>query len=149
MLEQGRKDRDFSAKDALQPVLKLLLGPEGEQLRVLVIKESVRVTEAILIGSVVDASSYIPDFMHAMVFNGNSNGLLVMKDDELKSMIGLRDQVVRIWGYLRTSDSFDPSILQPLLQVRFLNVGSIKSLRKFANMVMFWVRSFKNPRHEA
>ncbi|KAB5567972.1 hypothetical protein DKX38_001765 [Salix brachista] len=35
-----RKDRDFSANDALQPVLKLLLGPDGEELRILVIKEA-------------------------------------------------------------------------------------------------------------
>ncbi|KAI4390038.1 hypothetical protein MLD38_002193 [Melastoma candidum] len=117
LLEQGRKDQDFSAKDALQPVLKLLLGPDGEELRVLVIKESIQVTEAILIGSVVDASNYVPDFMRSMVFNGSPNRLLVMKDDELKSLIDLRDQVVRIWGLLRTSDSFDPSLLQPLLQV--------------------------------
>ncbi|KAG6403450.1 hypothetical protein SASPL_135672 [Salvia splendens] len=42
----GRKDRDFNAKDALQPVLKLLLGPDGEVLRNLVIKEAIQVTEA-------------------------------------------------------------------------------------------------------
>ncbi|KAG6401254.1 hypothetical protein SASPL_138105 [Salvia splendens] len=38
----GRKDRDFNAKDALQPVLKLLLGPDGEVLRNLVIKEAIQ-----------------------------------------------------------------------------------------------------------
>lgn len=120
LLEQGRKDRDFSAKDALQPVLKLLLGPNGEELRVLVIKESVRVTEAVIIGSVVDAYTFVPDFMRSLVSNGNPNGLLMMKEDELKSMIDLRNQVLRIWGLLRTSDSFDPSLLQPLLQVTVL-----------------------------
>ncbi|MBA0872063.1 hypothetical protein Goshw_005862 [Gossypium schwendimanii] len=41
LLVQGSKDRDFSAKDALQPVLKLLLGPDGEELRTLVIKEAI------------------------------------------------------------------------------------------------------------
>lgn len=45
-------DRDFSAEDALKPVLKLLLGPDGEELRVLVIKESIRVTEAFMLGSI-------------------------------------------------------------------------------------------------
>lgn len=39
-------DRDFVAKDALQPVLKLVLGPNGEELRSLVIRED---TEWILI----------------------------------------------------------------------------------------------------
>ncbi|XP_030513488.1 protein ACTIVITY OF BC1 COMPLEX KINASE 3, chloroplastic [Rhodamnia argentea] len=117
LLEQGRKDRDFSAKDALQPVLKLLLGPEGEELRVLVVKESVRVTEAIVLGSVIDGYNSAPAFMRTLLFNGNANGPLVMNDDELKRMIGLRDQVMRIWGLLRTSQSFDPSLLQPILQV--------------------------------
>lgn len=117
LLEQGRKDRDFSAKDALQPVLKLLLGPEGEELRVLVVKESVRVTEAIVLGSVIDGYNSAPAFMRTLLFNGNANGPLMMNDDELKSMIGLRDQVMRIWGLLRTSQSFDPSLLQPILQV--------------------------------
>ncbi|PKI54711.1 protein ACTIVITY OF BC1 COMPLEX KINASE 3, chloroplastic [Punica granatum] len=117
LLEQGRKDRDFSAKDALQPVLKLLLGPDGEELRVLVIKEAVRVTEAVVLGSVVDASRTVPDFMRTLLFNGNANGPLVMNDNELKSMIELRDQVVRIWGLLRTSENFDPALLQPILQV--------------------------------
>ncbi|KAG9440981.1 hypothetical protein H6P81_021146 [Aristolochia fimbriata] len=48
LLVQGQKDRDFTTKDALQPVLKLLLDPNGEELRVLVGKEAIRVTEAIL-----------------------------------------------------------------------------------------------------
>ncbi|XP_030443468.2 protein ACTIVITY OF BC1 COMPLEX KINASE 3, chloroplastic-like [Syzygium oleosum] len=117
LLEQGRKDRDFSAKDALQPVLKLLLGSDGEELRVLVVKESVRVTEAIVLGSLVDGYNSAPAFMRTLLFNGNANGPLVMNDGELKSVINLRDQVMRIWGLLRTSQSFDPSLLQPILQV--------------------------------
>lgn len=117
LLEQGRKDRDFSAKDALQPVLKLLLGPDGEELRVLVAKESVCVTEAIVLGSVIDGYNSAPAFMRSLLFNGNANGPLVMNGEELKSMIDLRDQVMRIWGLLRTSQSFDPNLLQPILQV--------------------------------
>lgn len=117
LLEQGRKDRDFSAKDALQPVLKLLLGPDGEELRVLVIKESIRVTEAIVLGSVNDAYNSLPDFMRSLVFNGSANGPLRMSGTELKSMIELRDQVFRIWALLRTSENFDPALLQPILQV--------------------------------
>ncbi|KAJ4720392.1 ABC1-like kinase [Melia azedarach] len=117
LLVQGRKDRDFSAKEALQPVLKLLLGPEGEELRNLVIKESVRVTEAVVLGTIVDTYNSIPDFMRTLVFNGNTRGPLVMSDTELKSMIELRDQVFRIWGLLRSSENFDPTLLQPVVQV--------------------------------
>lgn len=98
--------------------MKLLLGPDGEELRVLVIKEAVRVTEAVVLGSVVDASRSIPDFMRTLLFNGNANGPLVMNDNELESVIELRDQVFRIWVLLRTSDNFDPALLQPILQVR-------------------------------
>jgi hypothetical protein len=45
LLAEGSKDSDYRAGDALQPVLGLLLGPGGEQLRRLVEQEAVRVTE--------------------------------------------------------------------------------------------------------
>ncbi|RRT53299.1 hypothetical protein B296_00038875 [Ensete ventricosum] len=32
-------------------------------------------------------------------------------------MLELRDRVLRIWNLLRSSDDFDPSLLQPILQV--------------------------------
>ncbi|KAK8631236.1 hypothetical protein V6N13_079993 [Hibiscus sabdariffa] len=115
LLVQGSKDRDFSAKDALQPVLKLLLGPDGEDLRTLVIKEAVRVTEAVILGSVVDTYNSVPSFMRTLMFNGN--GPLAMSSAELQSMMELRGQVFRIWGLLRSSESFDPALLQPILQV--------------------------------
>ncbi|KAL4313018.1 hypothetical protein GQ457_01G036310 [Hibiscus cannabinus] len=115
LLVQGSKDRDFSAKDALQPVLKLLLGPDGEDLRALVIKEAVRVTEAVILGSVVDTYNSVPSFMRTLMFNGN--GPLAMSSAELQSMMELRGQVFRIWGLLRSSESFDPALLQPILQV--------------------------------
>lgn len=117
LLVQGRKDRDFSAKDALQPVLKLLLGPEGEELRTLVIKESVRVTEAVVLGAVIDTYNSMPDFMRSLVFTGSRRGPLLMSDTELEKVIELRDQVFRIWGLLRSSENFDPTLLQPILQV--------------------------------
>lgn len=117
LLVQGRKDRDFSAKDALQPVLKLLLGPEGEELRTLVIKESVRVTEAVVLGAVTDTYNSMPDFMRSLVFTGSRRGPLLMSDTELEKVIELRDQVFRIWGLLRSSENFDPTLLQPILQV--------------------------------
>lgn len=119
MLVEGRKDRDFSAKDALQPVLKLLLGPDGEELRVLVIKEAVRVTEAFVLGSVIDAYSSMPDMVRSLIFNGNGNssGPLVMSNAEQERMIELRNRVSRIWQLLQSSENFDPATLQPILQV--------------------------------
>ncbi|KAH1038078.1 hypothetical protein J1N35_039821 [Gossypium stocksii] len=115
LLVQGSKDRDFSAKDALQPVLKLLLGPDGEELRTLVIKEAVRVTEAVTLCTFVDTYNSVPSFMRSLIFNGN--GALAMSSAELQSMMELRDQVFRIWGLLRSSENFDPAILQPILQI--------------------------------
>lgn len=99
------------------------MGPEGEELRNLVIKESVRVTEAVVLGTIVDTYNSIPDFMRTLVFNGNTRGPLVMSDTELKSMIELRDQVFRIWGLLRSSENFDPTLLQPVVQVRTIFYG--------------------------
>ncbi|KAI8537007.1 hypothetical protein RHMOL_Rhmol10G0301600 [Rhododendron molle] len=112
----GKKDRDFSAKDALQPVLKLLLGPDGEELRALVIKESVRVSEAVILGSMLDTYNSVPSPMRTLIFNGNATGPLMMSDAEQNRHMELRAQVFRIWGLLRESDNFDPSLLQPLLQ---------------------------------
>ncbi|TQD83385.1 hypothetical protein C1H46_031030 [Malus baccata] len=117
LLVQGRKDKDFSAKDALQPVLKLILGSDGEELRTLVIKEAVRVTEAFVWGTFIDTYNYMPNFMRAAIANGNANGPLVMSIAEQESMIELRDQVLRIWGLLQSSENFDPALLQPILQV--------------------------------
>ncbi|GFP95667.1 uncharacterized aarf domain-containing protein kinase at1g79600 chloroplastic [Phtheirospermum japonicum] len=116
LLVQGKKDRDFNAKDALQPVLKLLLGPDGEELRALVIKEAVRVNEAIILGSVVESYTWIPSPIRTLI-NVNPAGPLVMSSSDQESMLALRAQVFRIWELLRSSDSFDPSILQPVLQV--------------------------------
>ncbi|GLU00216.1 hypothetical protein SLE2022_175970 [Rubroshorea leprosula] len=117
LLVQGRKDRDFSAKDALQPVLKLLLAPDGEELRTLVIKEAVRVTEAIMLGSLIDTYKSLPEFVRALIPNGSTSRPLVLSDTELGSMLELRDQVYRIWVLLRSSENFDPALLQPILEV--------------------------------
>ncbi|KAK7373359.1 hypothetical protein VNO80_06765 [Phaseolus coccineus] len=117
LLVQGRMDRDFSAKEALQPVLKVLLSPDGEELRNLVIKEAVRVTEAFTLSTISDTYKSVPDFMKALVFNGNANGPIIMSAAETQNMIELRDQVFRIWGLLRSSNDFDPDLLLPILQV--------------------------------
>ncbi|KAG4180740.1 hypothetical protein ERO13_A10G183600v2 [Gossypium hirsutum] len=117
LLIEGRKDRDFSAKDALQPVLKLLLGPDGEELRNLTIKEAVRVTEAIILGSVADTYNSAPSFIQTLMINGNGNGALTMSTADLEATMELRNQVFRIWGLLSSSENFDPALLQPILQV--------------------------------
>lgn len=97
--------------------MKLLLGPDGEELRNLVIKEAVRVTEAVVIGTVVDTYNSIPNVVRALIFNANVTGPLTVSDSEIESMTALRDQVFRIWGLLRSSQDFDPALLQPILQV--------------------------------
>ncbi|BAT97660.1 hypothetical protein LR48_Vigan11g068600 [Vigna angularis] len=117
LLTQGRKDRDFSAKEALQPVLKVLLSADGEDLRNLVIKEAARVSEAFTLGTMSETNRYIPHFVRTLVFNGNANGPFMMSETELQNMIELRDQVLRIWGLLQSSHDFDPAIFLPILQV--------------------------------
>lgn len=97
--------------------MKLLLGPDGEELRILVIKEAVRITEAVVIGTVVDTYNSIPNVVRALIFSGNLTGPLTVNDSEIESLMALRDQVFRIWGLLRSSEDFDPALLQPILQV--------------------------------
>lgn len=113
---QGSKDKDFTSAEALQPVLKLLLGPGGEELRALVVKEAVRVTEAVVFGTMMDAYNSIPEPMRSLIGNGNTQ-LLRIDDNDREQMLELHDRVFRIWGLLRSSDNFDPSTLLPLLQV--------------------------------
>ncbi|KAE8702124.1 putative Hydrolase [Hibiscus syriacus] len=114
---EGRKDRDFSAKAALQPVLKLLLAPDGEELRTLTIKEAVRVTEAVILGSIADTYNSAPSFVQTLMINGNGNGGLAMNSSDLEAIMELRNQVFRIWSLLSSSENFDPALLQPILQV--------------------------------
>lgn len=117
LLVQGRKDSDFAAKDALQPVLKLLLGPDGEELRTLVVKEAVRVVEAILLGTAIDSYYSVPDPIRTLIPSGSANGFLRMNENEQATMLELRDRVLRIWGLLRSSRGFDPDLLQPIVEV--------------------------------
>ncbi|CAL5191755.1 unnamed protein product [Lathyrus oleraceus] len=117
LLIQGRMDSDFSAKEALQPVVKVLLSPDGEVIRTLVIKEAVRVSEAFTLSSISDTYKSVPDFMRTLVFNGNANSPLMMSESEMQSMIELRNQVVRIWGLLQSSNDFDPALLLPIFQI--------------------------------
>eukprot|EP01018_Ginkgo_biloba_P031849 Gb_35844 [translate_table: standard] len=117
LLVQGRKDSDFAAKDALQPVLKLLLGPDGEELRTLVVKEAVRVVEAILLGTALESYKSVPEPIRTLIPSGNGNGFLRMTDNEQAAMIELRDRVFRIWGLLRSSRGFDPELLQPIVEI--------------------------------
>ncbi|KAH7433681.1 hypothetical protein KP509_07G081000 [Ceratopteris richardii] len=117
LLVQGKKDADFAVKDALQPVLKLLLGPEGKELRVLVVKEAVRVSEAMLIGTAFAGYNAVPQPIKSILGSGNDWGLLKIKESDISEMLTLREQILRIWNLLRTSDGFDPSSLQPVLEV--------------------------------
>ncbi|KAK1393432.1 protein ACTIVITY OF BC1 COMPLEX KINASE 3, chloroplastic [Heracleum sosnowskyi] len=117
LLVQGKLDRDFSAEDALKPVLKLLLGPDGEELRVLVIRESTRVTEAFMLGSMIDGYNSIPGPLKNLIVNNNTAGPSAMSTSEQESLMELREQVSRIWKLLQSSDNFDPNVLQPILLV--------------------------------
>lgn len=121
LLVQGKMDRDFSAEDALKPVLKLLLGPDGEELRVLVIRESTRVTEAFMLGSMIDGYNSIPSPLKNLIVNNNTAGPSALSTSEQESLMELREQVSRIWKLLQSSDNFDPNVLQPILLVRISN----------------------------
>ncbi|XP_008782652.1 protein ACTIVITY OF BC1 COMPLEX KINASE 3, chloroplastic [Phoenix dactylifera] len=116
LLVQGRKDRDFTAKDALQPVLKLLVAPDGEELRALVVKEAVCVTEAVVFGTMIDTYNSIPDFVKTLINNGNAIAPKLSAAEQ-ERLLELRERVLSVWTLLRSSDNFDPSILQPIVKV--------------------------------
>eukprot|EP00249_Psilotum_nudum_P020737 c27825_g1_i2 orf=355-2685(-) len=117
LLVQGRKDSEFAAKDALQSVLKLLLGPDGEELRILVVKEAIQVAEALIIGTAVEGYNAVPEPVKALFPGGNITGILRVKERDLATMLNLRAQVLRVWGYLQSSSDFDPALLQPVVEV--------------------------------
>lgn len=117
LLVQGRKDSDFAVKDALQPVFRLLLGPEGKELRDLVVKEAVRVSEAMIIGTALAGYNAAPLPIKSIFASRSDGGPLRMKESDLSTMLALREQILRIWNLLRTSDGFNPASLQPVVQV--------------------------------
>lgn len=134
LLVQGKKDRDFSAKDVLQPVLKLILASDGEALRVLVVKEAVRVTEAIIVGTLLESYNSAPAFVRTLISSGNASGPFTLSIAEQESMMELRAQVFQIWELLRSSQSFDPALLQPILQVLQEPEGRILGGRVFGGI---------------
>eukprot|EP00850_Spirogloea_muscicola_P016873 SM000140S00622 [mRNA] locus=s140:349317:356585:+ [translate_table: standard] len=120
LLQQGRKDMDYSASNALQPLLMLLLGREGEPLRRLVEAEAVRVMEAMILGMVIEGARAMPQPLQALL-PGNGIGAAWMpvqvRDVDRAAILELRDQVLRVWALLNTSAGFQPSMLQPLVEV--------------------------------
>ena len=83
----------------------------------LVVKEAVRVTEAITIGTLIDSYNSAPEFLKPLISSGNPAGPFKFSEAEREQMMELRDQVFRVWGLLRSSNNFDPSLLQPIVQV--------------------------------
>ncbi|KAF9596499.1 hypothetical protein IFM89_012230 [Coptis chinensis] len=65
----------------------------------------------------------IPDPLRSLIFNGSIIGPLKASATEQESILALRDQVFRIWGLLQSSEDFDPSMLQPIIQANCRNVN--------------------------
>lgn len=137
LLKQGKRDRDYRASQALQPVLDLLLGPDGAPLRTLVVRESIRVSEALVLGSVIEGLDRIsgaspslsrppltagPVAAMALAAAGgmgvlSGGGLLRLKDAEQAEMMELRRQVLSCWALLQSTSGFDPASLLPLVEI--------------------------------
>lgn len=118
---QGRKDSDYNAKDVLQPVLQLVLGPGGEELRSLIEKEAIRVMEAVIVGTAIDSYKSVPEPLRSLIPGGVSGSFIRMKENEQAALLKLREQVLRVWSLLRSSRGFELKMLQPIVEVRLVS----------------------------
>lgn len=90
------------------------------------VKEAVRVTEAVILGTMLESYNSVPAFMRTLISSGNPSGPFTMSVAEQESMMELRSQVFRIWELLRSSQNFDPALLQPILQVRTISQYNVQ-----------------------
>ena len=88
-----------------------VLGPNGGPIRALVVSEAIRVMEAFALGSSLDSVKSLPGPLQLLPLN------LGLKGAEEARMMELREQVLRVWGLLQSSDGFDPAMLMPLVEV--------------------------------
>ncbi|KAG0613018.1 hypothetical protein M758_6G070100 [Ceratodon purpureus] len=111
LLTQGRKDSDFQANEVVQPIVELLLGQEGDELQMLIESEVVRVSEALILGTVLQTVKQVPAPLRAFLPPIQAS----LRDQA--TTLALREQVLRIYGLLQSSRGFDPAMLQPLVEV--------------------------------
>jgi len=121
LLREGRQNDDFAAGAAIQPLLELLLSDkylqdeDGRRLRKLIESEAVRVTEALVLGGVMDVAT--DERIPKGLLPPQLQRPLIVNEEDMRRTMALREQVMRVWALLSTSRGFNPQSLQPLLQV--------------------------------
>jgi len=124
LLKEGGKNDQFNAKDVIQPVLDLVLeDTEENTLRPLVEAETIRVAEALLLGQLIEGRNNLTTDSNPLLaalpapLRSQINLSSPMSEEEEKAIMELRGQVLRVWTLLSSSKGFDPSVLEPLLQI--------------------------------
>eukprot|EP00271_Cylindrocystis_brebissonii_P006513 TRINITY_DN19291_c0_g1_i1.p1 TRINITY_DN19291_c0_g1~~TRINITY_DN19291_c0_g1_i1.p1 ORF type:complete len:841 (-),score=133.50 TRINITY_DN19291_c0_g1_i1:1980-4502(-) len=145
LLTQGRRDQDFEAGAVMQPLLSLLLGPDGGPLRRLVEDEAVRVVEALLLGGAIHAASQNSPLPSPLTLPAGLGGLplpepvrqlfllhssptavsmaLALRSGEQQALLELRTTVLSCVSLLAARGAggagggFDPRTLQPVLEI--------------------------------
>ena len=107
LLRESGKSEDSTSDATLAPLLEILLseGEGSEEVRELVEREAVRVTEAMLLGTALDAARDDSSSAGAVARLlqeqlGESVPALLPSRDQVE-MLRLRAQVLRVWGYIQ------------------------------------------------
>ena len=125
LLRESGKSEDSTSDATLAPLLEILLseGEGSEEVRELVEREAVRVTEAMLLGTALDAARDDSSSAGAVARLlqeqlGESVPALLPSRDQVE-MLRLRAQVLRVWGYIqeRGTGELTAQSLQPVLDV--------------------------------
>jgi len=119
LLTEGGKNSDFNANEVVKPVLALALEDSVDNtLRPLIEKETVRVVEALVLGSLIKGTKSAPTGLAALLDSVPASLRLTPRSlEDEEDILALRTRVLRVWGLLSSSSGFDPKALQPLLQI--------------------------------
>lgn len=121
LLREGRKNDGFDANKVIGPLVSLALEGDENKLRPLVEAEAVRVVEALVVGGAITNSQEmptlegIPEPVRQFLLEQRTSGASSRISD--RDLLALRAQVLTVWGLLTSTRGFDPSTLQPLVEV--------------------------------
>ena len=119
VLRESGKSEDSNADATIAPLLDILLseGDGSDEVRDLVEREAVRVTEAMLVGGAISAAredNQVAELLRSSL--GDMPSLVPTRDQA--ELLRLRAQVLRVWAYIQArGGGVSAQSLQPVLDV--------------------------------